>query len=46
LGHEVINLGNNQPHKLSEAIKLIEKYTGKRARFKYRKFHKADTKAI
>jgi len=45
LGYEIINLGNNQPHKLTEAIKLIEKYTGKRAQFKYKKFHKADMKA-
>lgn len=45
LGYEIINLGNNHPHKLTEAIKMIEKYTGKRAQFKYKKFHKADMKA-
>ena len=45
LGYEVINLGNNHPHKLSEAINLIEKYTGKQAQFKYKEFHKADMKA-
>lgn len=45
LGYEIINLGNNHPHKLTEAIKLIEKYTGKQAKFKYKKFHKADMKA-
>ena len=45
LGYEIINLGDNHPHKLTEAIKLIEKYTGKRAQFKYKKFHKADMKA-
>lgn len=45
LGYEVINLGNNHPHKLTEAIKLIEKYTGKQAQFKYKEFHKADMKA-
>ncbi|MBA7581627.1 GDP-L-fucose synthase [subsurface metagenome] len=45
LGYEVINLGNNHPHKLTEAIKLIEKCTGKQAQFKYKKFHKADMKA-
>ncbi len=44
-GYEIINLGNNHPHKLSEAINLIEKYTGKEARFKYKEFHKADMKA-
>ena len=45
LGYEIINLGNNHPHKLNEAINLIEKYTGKVARFKYKEFHKADMKA-
>jgi len=45
LGYEVINLGNNHPNKLSTAIELIEKYTGKRARFEYKKIHKADMKA-
>ena len=45
LGYEIINLGDNHPHKLTEAIKLIEKYTGKRAQFKYKEFHKADMKA-
>jgi len=45
LGYEIINLGNNNPDKLSTAIQLIEKYVGKEARFKYREFHKADMKA-
>jgi nucleoside-diphosphate-sugar epimerase len=45
LGYEIINLGSNHPHKLSEAIELIEKYTGKKAQFKYKEFHKADMKA-
>ena len=44
LGYEIINLGNNNPDKLSTAIKLIEKYVGKKARFEYREFHKADMK--
>ena len=44
LGYEVINLGNNHPCKLSEAIKLMEKYIGEEARFKYKEFHKADMK--
>jgi nucleoside-diphosphate-sugar epimerase len=44
LGYEIINLGNNHPYKLSEAIKLIEKYIGEDARFKYKDFHKADMK--
>jgi nucleoside-diphosphate-sugar epimerase len=45
LGYEIINLGNNQPHKLSEMIKIIEKYTGKKASYKYESFHKADMKS-
>ncbi|MFN3976624.1 MAG: GDP-mannose 4,6-dehydratase [Aquificaceae bacterium] len=45
LGYEIINLGNNRPHSLMEMIGLIEKYTGKKARFELRDFHKADMKA-
>ena len=44
LGYEIINLGNNHPDKLSTAIQLIEKCVGKKARFKYKEFHKADMK--
>jgi len=44
LRYEIINLGNNYPYKLSEAIKLMEKYIGEEARFKYKNFHKADMK--
>lgn len=45
VGFKIINLGGNKPHKLSELIKLIEKYTGKKAKIKYLLFHKADMKA-
>jgi len=45
LGYEIINLGNNHLHKLAEAINLIEKYSGKKAQFEYKEFHKADMKA-
>lgn len=45
LGYEVINLGNNHPDKLFQAIQLIEQYTGHKAQFVYRDFHKADMKA-
>lgn len=45
LGYEIINLGNNYPHKLSEMIHLIEKYTHKEARYRYEEFHKADMKS-
>ncbi len=45
LGYEVINLGNNKPHTLTEVISLIEKYTGKKAVLELKDFHKADMKA-
>jgi nucleoside-diphosphate-sugar epimerase len=41
----MINLGNNHPYKLLEIIKLIEKYVGKKAEFRYKEIHKADMKA-
>jgi len=44
LRYEIINLGNNYPYKLSEAIKLMEKSVGKKAHFDYKEFHKADMK--
>lgn len=45
LGYEVINLGNSYPYRLSETIKLMEKYIGKNAELKYEDFHKADMKS-
>jgi len=45
LGYEIINLGNNHPYKLLEIIRLIEKYVGKKAEFRYKELHKADMKA-
>lgn len=45
LGFEIINLGNNTPNKLSQAISLIEKYTETKAKFQYKDFHKADLMA-
>ncbi|MCF8011400.1 MAG: GDP-mannose 4,6-dehydratase [Clostridiales bacterium] len=42
VGYEVINLGNNNPDKLSKMISLIEEYTGKKAQIKYKEAHKAD----
>jgi nucleoside-diphosphate-sugar epimerase len=44
VGYEIINLGNNHPYQLSEAISLIEKYTKRKAEFKYKEFHKTDMK--
>jgi len=45
LGYEIINLGGNNPYKLIEVIRLIEKYTGKEAKIVFKDFHKADLKA-
>lgn len=45
LRYEIINLGNSHPYKLIEIIRLIEKYVGKKAEFRYEEFHKADMKA-
>jgi len=45
LGYEIINLGNNNPYKLSEVIGVTEKIAGKKAHFDYKEFHKADMQA-
>ncbi|MCP5005953.1 MAG: NAD-dependent epimerase/dehydratase family protein [Planctomycetes bacterium] len=45
VGFEIINLGGNEPYKLNYAIKLIEKYLGKKKKVKRFTFHKADLKA-
>jgi nucleoside-diphosphate-sugar epimerase len=45
MGYEVINLGNNQPHKLSEMISLVETYLEKKARIKRMDFQKTDMMA-
>jgi len=45
IGYEIINIGGNDPHQLSEVINLVEKYTGKEARVINRAFHKADMKS-
>ncbi len=43
-GYEIINLGNNRPHRLMYMVELIERYTGKRAVIDFKEFHKADMK--
>lgn len=43
--YHIINLGNNSPVELNYVIRLIEKYLNKKAKIKYREFHKADIKA-
>ena len=45
VGYQVINLGNNRPHGLMEALSLVEGYLGKKAKIEYRPFHKADMMA-
>ncbi len=42
LGFEVINLGNDHPHALIDALRLIEKKIGKKAVIEYKPMHKAD----
>ena len=42
VGYEVINLGNDNPHELNKMIGLIEENLGKKAKFDYQPFHKAD----
>jgi len=45
LGYEIINLGSNKPYRLNESIRLMEKYTGRKAKCNYKEFQKADMKA-
>ncbi|MBN1150152.1 SDR family NAD(P)-dependent oxidoreductase [candidate division WOR-3 bacterium] len=45
LGFEIINFGNNSPHKLSEMLELIEKFTGKKSVKEYSEFRKEDMMA-
>lgn len=42
LGYETINLGSDRPMVLMDALKLIERLTGKQAQIDYQPFHKAD----
>lgn len=44
LGFEIINLGNSQPHALSQLISLIESNLNKKARISHQPFQKADMK--
>lgn len=45
VGYEIINLGNNNPHKLSYAIELISKNLQKKVNYIFKPFHKADMMA-
>ena len=44
LGYEIINLGNNQPHTLSQLISLVESNLNKKAKIAYQPSHIADMK--
>ncbi len=45
LGYEIINLGGDQPHKVTELIRLIEKRLGRSAEIEFEKAHPADIPA-
>jgi nucleoside-diphosphate-sugar epimerase len=45
LKFEIINLGNDEPHELKEAISIIENSLGKKAKIVYKPFHPSDMKA-
>ncbi len=45
LGYEIINLGNDHPHALMEALNLIEARLGRKAIINYKPFQKADVPA-
>ncbi|KAB2953760.1 SDR family NAD(P)-dependent oxidoreductase [Heliorestis acidaminivorans] len=45
LGFEVINLGNNNPDKLSKMIEYIENYSAQKSQYEHKPFHKADITA-
>lgn len=46
VGFEIINLGGGKaPIRINKMIKLIEKYTGKKAIIEHKPFHKADMKS-
>jgi len=45
LSYEIINLGGNKPYRLNGYIRLMEKYTGRKAKCNYKEFQKADMKA-
>lgn len=43
-GYEVVNFGGTNSVQLDEVIKMLEDYTGKKAKLSYQAFHKADLK--
>lgn len=45
VGYEIINLGNDRPTVLIDALRLVERLTGRQATIEYRPMHKADMQA-
>jgi UDP-glucuronate 4-epimerase len=45
LGYEVVNLGSDTPVVLADAVELIEKLVGRRAKLRYEEGHPADVQA-
>ena len=45
LGFEVINVGNDQPVRLLDAVRLVEQATGRQATLDFKPMHKADMQA-
>lgn len=45
LGYEIVNLGSDRPIVLMDALKLIEKLTGQKARLEFKPRHPADVPA-
>jgi len=45
VGYEVVNLGSDEPHRLIDAVRMIEKLTGRTAQIEYSPAHKADVRA-
>ena len=45
LGYEVVNLGSDKPIALSDAIRVIENATGKKAAIEYGPWHSADVRS-
>jgi nucleoside-diphosphate-sugar epimerase len=45
LGFEIINLGGDQPHKVTELIRLIEQRLGRSAEIEFEEAHPADIQA-
>jgi len=45
VGYEIVNLGNDEPVVLMDAIRMIEELTGCKANIEYKPMHKADVLA-